>query len=157
MNPTLDYTTRCRVPGCTKTFVSTALDVPIIGQPDAKIVKFVTALMDHMQKKHPQEMTVISQLVQQFLGFIVVSQFEIADPKLLEMREAVRASMARMSRRFIISDADILDKVARLELDPDDEEGIGILLRDMRDLLTEQGDYAPNPSQSTHPQLVTPV
>ena len=29
MNLTLDYTTRCRVPGCTKTFVSSALDVPI--------------------------------------------------------------------------------------------------------------------------------
>jgi hypothetical protein len=155
MTPTLDYTTRCRVPGCTKTFVSSALEVPIIGQPDAKVVKFVTALMDHMQKKHPQEMNVVAQISQQFLGFIVISQFEIEDPKLLEMRESVRALMAKMSRRFLIPDADIKDRVARLELDPDDEEGVGTLLLDMRDLLTEQGRYAPLNGTPANSPLVT--
>ena len=154
--PTLDYTTRCRVPGCTKTFVSSALDIPIIGQPNAQVVKFVTALMDHVDKKHPQAMVQISGAIQEYMGFLVVSMFECEDPKLLEMREHVRATIAKFSRRFIISDADIKDRVARLELDPDDEEPLAELLKDMRDVLCEQGRYAPQNGTQPAP-LVTPA
>ena len=156
MNPSLDYTTRCRVPGCTKTFVSSALDIPIIGQPNAQTVKFVTALIDHVQKKHPQVMMQVSGAIQEYMGFLVTSLFEIEDPRLAEMREQIRAGIAEVSRRNVISDADIADRVARLELDPDDEEPLNELLKDMRDVLCEQGRYAPqNGTQPAPP--VTPA
>jgi hypothetical protein len=155
MTPNLEYITKCRVPGCNKEFVSTPVDIPIIGQPNARTVKFVTALMEHVQKKHPQMMQNIAGAIQDYTGFLVVSLFEVNDPKLLEMREHIRAIIAKVSRRFQISDADIQDRVARMELDSEDEEGLNVLLRDMRDLLTEQGRYAPQNGQPAQKPLVT--
>ena len=38
MTPNLEYITKCRVPGCNKEFVSSPLDIPIIGQPNARVV-----------------------------------------------------------------------------------------------------------------------
>lgn len=150
------YTTRCRVPGCSQEFASSPFDIPIIGQPDQRVVKFVTGLMQHVQKKHPQAMQAIAASVQEYMGFMVVSMFECGDPKLTALFEHVRATIQQFSRRFQISDAEIQDRIARLELDPDDEEGLTILLRDMRDLLTEQGRYAPANGQPTETPLVTP-
>ena len=155
MTPNLEYITKCRVPGCNKTFVSNPFDIPIIGQPNARIVEFVRALMEHLQKKHPQMMQNIAGAIQEYTGFLVVSLFEVNDPKLLEMREHIRATIAHVSRRFQISDADIQDRVARMELDSEDEEGLNVLLRDMRDLLTEQGRYAPQNGQPAQKPLVT--
>jgi|SRR5208283_6514 len=155
MTPKLEYITKCRVPGCTKEFVSTPLDIPIIGQPNARVVKFIMALGEHVEKKHPQMMQNITGAIQEYTGFLVVSLFEVNDPKLLEMRENIRATIAKVSRRFQISDADIQDRVARIELDSEDEEGLNVLLRDMRDLLTEQGRYAPQNGQPTQKPLVT--
>lgn len=151
----IDYVTKCSVPTCGKQFISSALDIPILGAPNERVVKFVTALMDHLQTKHPQIMAQVSQSIQEFMGFLVISMYEVQDPKLLEMREFIRAGLAKVSRRFQISNADIEDRVARLELDSEDEEGLNILLRDMRDLLTEQGDYAPRNGQPAGRPLVT--
>jgi len=150
----LEYITRCRVPGCNKPFVSDALDIPIIGQPNDRVIKFVTALMDHLQKKHPQIMMQVSAAIQEYMGFLVCSMFELADPKLLDMRERIRAGIAQASRRYQISDADIQARLETLELEPEDEEGLGILLRDFRDLLTEQGKYALTlPAQTDTPMI----
>lgn len=155
MTPNLEYITKCTAPGCKKEFISSALDIPIIGQPNERVVKFVTALYDHMNSKHPEIMARIAQAIQEYMGFLVVGMFEVSDPKLLEMREHIRAQVAKVSRRFQISNADIQDRVARLELDPDEEEGLNTLLQDMRDLLTEQGRYAPQNGKPDEKPLVT--
>lgn len=152
--PRPEYKTRCIVPGCGKAFVSDALDIPIIGQPNERVVKFITALMNHVQAKHPAAMTQISGAIQEYMGFLVVSMFDVEDPSIVQMKESVRATVFRFSRRMQITDADIQDRVARLELNPDQEEGLNILLRDMRDLLTEQGSYAPQVPTAQKP-LVT--
>ena len=154
--PTLEYITRCRVSGCGKQFVSSPLDIPIIGQPNDRVVKFVTALMEHVSKKHPQAMQQIAGAVQEYMGFLVVSMFQCQDPQLAQLQERVRASIAKVSRKLTISDAEIQDKVARLELDPDKEEGLNTLLRDMRDLLCEQGRYAAENGQPAPSPLMTP-
>jgi hypothetical protein len=155
MTSNLEYITKCRVPGCTKEFVSTPFDIPIIGQPNARVVKFIMALAEHLEKKHPQMIENIDGASKEYTGFLIVSLFEVNDPKLLEMRENIRATIAKVSRRFQISDADIQDRVARMELDSEDEEGLNVLLRDMRDLLTEQGGYAPQNGQPAQKPLVT--
>jgi hypothetical protein len=141
--PKLEYLTKCRIPGCGKSFVSDPFDIAIVGQPGDRIVKFVTALMDHATKKHPDQMVQISGAIQQYMGFMVCAMFEIQDPKLLEMQESIRLALRQFTRKLTITDDEIADRVARLELDPEEEEGVGILLRDMRDLLTESGRYAP--------------
>ena len=152
--PKLEYITRCRVPGCTKEFISSPFDIPIIGQPDQRLIKFVTALMEHTQKKHPTQMLQISGSIQQFTGFLVASTYEIQDPQIGAMQEGIRAALHKMTQRLTITDEEIQDRVARLELEPEEEEGVALLLRDMRDLLTESGRYAP---QVTEKPLVTAV
>jgi hypothetical protein len=112
--------------------------------------------MEHVQKKHPQAMMQISGSIQEFMGFLVVSMFQCEDPKLSQLQERVRASIAKVSRKLTITNEEIQDRVARLGLDPDEEEGLQTLLRDMRDLLTEQGNYAPQNGQPTPQPLITP-
>lgn len=155
MTPNLEYLTKCRVPGCTKEFVSSPLDIPIIGKPNERVVKFVTALMDHLGKKHPEVMMRVSNAIQEYMGFLVVSMFELNDPRLIEMRERIRAEIAVLSRRNNIPDSMIDGKIAELGFDDTDAEGLRILLRDMRDLLTEQGNYAPRNGTPTEKPLVT--
>lgn len=146
--PKLEYITKCRVPGCKKKFVSDPFDVPIIGHPpNERIVKFITALYDHVQKEHPAQIQQVNGAVQQYMGFMAVSLFELQDPELLRMCETIRASLHLFTRRLIISDADIADRVARLELDPGQEEDVRMLIQDMRDLLTDSGRYAPQQTQ----------
>ena len=154
--PNVEYVTRCRVQGCGKQFLSSPMDIPIIGQPNDRVVKFVTALLDHVQKKHPKAMMQISGAIQEYMGFLIVTMFQCEDPKLAQLQEQVRASIFKVSRRLTITDAEIQDRVARLGLDPDEEEGLQTLLRDMRDLLTEQGSYAPQNGQPAPQPLVTP-
>ena len=154
--PNVEYVTRCRVQGCGKQFLSSPMDIPIIGQPNDRVVKFVTALMEHVQKKHPQHMQQISGAIQEYMGFLIVTMFQCEDPKLAQLQERVRASIFKVSRRLTITNEEIQDRVARLGLDPDEEEGLQTLLRDMRDLLTEQGNYAPANGQPAPQPLVTP-
>lgn len=150
-----EYMTRCIVPGCGKEFVSDALDIPIVGQPNERVVRFITGLMNHVQTKHPAAMVQIAGAMQEYMGFLVVSMFSAEDPAIVQMKESVRATIFRFARRMQITDADIQDRIARLELDPDEEEGLNILLRDMRDLLTEQGSYAPKVPTPAQKPLVT--
>lgn len=153
--PLVKYRTVCRIPGCGQEFQRSPLDIPIIGAPNDSVVRFVTHLMEHVQIKHPQAMQQISGAIQEYMGFLVLSMFQCQDPRLAEMYEGVRASIHKVSTRLTISDDEIRDRIARLGLDPDQEEGLNTLLRDMRDLLTEQGRYAPQNGQPAQKPLVT--
>ena len=153
--PIVKYKTVCRVPGCGQDFVSSPLDIPIIGQPNARVVHFVTKLMEHVQQKHPAIMQQISGALQEYTGFLVLTMFQWQDPQLQKMHESVRASIHKVSTRFTISDDEIQDRIARLGLEPEQEEGLNTLLRDMRDLLTEQGRYAPQNGQPAATTVVT--
>jgi hypothetical protein len=145
--PKLEYITRCRIPGCKKTFVSDPFGLEIIGKPGDRIVKFVSRLIEHAQTDHPQQWAQISGAIQQYMGFMIVRMFEIQDPQLLGMQEGIRAALHHFTTRLTITDEEIQSRVARIGLDPEQEEGVGLLLRDMRDLLTEQGQYAPQLSE----------
>ena len=152
--PTMEYTTRCKMPGCKKVFITDPFEPPIIGQPNARFLRLADKLSEHLNDKHPE-------MVQRGIGAIIeygrlltFSMFESTDPNILETLEPVRAAVQTFTRRYKISDEEIQDKVSRLEVDPEDEQGVAMLLGDMRDMLTEQGRYAPN-SQSEEAPLVT--
>jgi hypothetical protein len=145
------YTTLCRIPGCGQRFQKSPLDIPIIGQPDKQVIEFVLALLKHTQSKHPEAAAQIAGMVQQFTGFMALSLFECQDPKLSAMKESVRATLHRMTRKNYIADAFIDSKIADLGFDPEDSEGLKLLLTDMRDVLCEEGSYAPANGQPTSP------
>jgi hypothetical protein len=143
--PELKYRTRCLVPGCGQGFAKSPLDVPIIGQPNQQVVEFVSALMRHIQQKHPELMAHISGTVQEVMGFLCVALFQIEDPALINIQERVRSQLHRVTRSkaSIISDAQITDRLSRLPIDADLMEPLQGLLQDMRDVLLEEGRYAP--------------
>jgi hypothetical protein len=148
------YIAKCRFCGMTPPPMPPF--VPLVGgQIDPKIIAFVQALQKHVEKKHPVEFAKMGQTIMQFTGYAAVSAFEIQDPVISGMQEAVRAALHKFTRRMWITDEEIQDRVARLELETADlDAGVSLLLRDMRDLLTEEGAYAP--SQQAKPALVTP-
>jgi hypothetical protein len=163
--PAVKYTTTCQIPvldkgsitprPCGQQFLKSPLDIPIIGQPGKQVVEFVTSLAGHISKHHPDQMKMASALVQEFMGLLVIAGFEIQDPTLQSMRERVRATAHRLTRKAYITNADIDDKIAELGFDLDDSRNLKILLTDMRDMLCEEGSYAPVQNTPNSP-LITP-
>ncbi len=155
MTPPLKYLTKCRV--CGQEFTSSALDVPIIGKPNDRVIKFVTALFGHIQAKHPNETGAIFGGIQEYTGLLVLSMFQWQDPQLAGMHENIRGTIHRFTTRYTLSDEEIQGKVEELtrmlDLDPEELEGFRVLMQDMRDLLLEQGRHAP--VQPTDKPMVT--
>jgi len=143
MTPTLEYITKCRVKGCKKRFVSDPFEIAIIGKPDDKLVKFVSALYEHMAKEHPDHMQNISGSIQQIMGYMVAASFEIQDPQLLAMQEAIRHQLHKVTRRINVTDEQIVERVEATGIDDEYNEDVIGLIQDLRDLLTEDGRYAP--------------
>jgi hypothetical protein len=140
--PNIDYTTVCKL--CGKKFVSTAFEAHIIGAPGQRVYEFVHALYNHIEKFHQPQSMQISGSVQQYVSYLVGQAFTITDPQLVAMAEAVRAALHHFSQKYTVTDEEILDRVAKIGLEnPEHEEGINLLIRDLRDLLTESGRYAP--------------
>src|ERR1035437_2066050 len=152
--PTMEYTTRCKMPGCKKVFITDPFEPPIIGQPNARFLRLADKLSEHLNARHPE-------MVQRGIGSIIeygrlltFSMFESTDPNILETLEPVRAAVQTFTRRYKMSDEEIQDKVSRLEVDPEDEQGVAMLLADMRDMLTEQGRYAPQDAAPAEAPMV---
>jgi hypothetical protein len=146
----LKYITKCRV--CPKEFSTSPFDIPIIGQPNQKVITYVTALMKHLQS-HPEQMAGFAAALQEFSGLLCVSNFDMQDPQLIAMAERIRARTHRFTRRNIISDAMISDRLSQLPIPADILEPLTGLFQDMRDVLLEEGRYAPKLPETT---LVTP-
>jgi len=153
-SPKLEYTRRCRIPGCTTQYVSSPL-VPIIGQPDPRIGKMIQEMAKHLEKHHPEQFEQGAKAVQQYMTFLFLSVFELQDPLLIQLYECIRAPLHQYSTRATIPDSVIDGKIADLGFEDEDAEGLRTLLRDMRDLLTEQGDYAPQNNQPADKPLVS--
>lgn len=76
-------------------------------------------------------------------AFMVSSAFETSDPKLGRMKENIRAHLHRSTRRNYLTDETILHHVAQLGLEQIDADAVFGLLKEMRDILTEAGEYSP--------------
>ena len=130
--------------------------VPVLnGGIDPKLIQYIGDLQKHVEKKHPEQFAAMRQTILQITGYVSVAAFEVQDPLIRTLQESVRAGLHKFTRRVFITDAEIQDRAARLALEPDEQEGLVMLLRDMRDLLTEEGAYAPTQQQAVKP-LVTP-
>jgi len=132
---------------CKQTFTASAFDVEIIGQPNARLFSFMNGLTEHLRKRHPETTAAIGM----FSACIAAQQFELTDPNLLAMREKLRHQLHRMTRRTYLSDADIMERVSRLDFTDSQKDGLAYLLRDMRDVLCEEGGYAPKEPETLPP------
>jgi hypothetical protein len=155
MTPQLEYTRRCRVAGCTAHFTSSPL-VPIIGQTDTRVVKMIAQMSEHLATKHPDKWEQGAHAAVDYVNFLILRTFDLQDPVLQSLYESMRASLHRFTTRVTIPDSVIDGKIADLGFEAEDAEGLRLLLRDMRDLLTEQGSYAPPNGQPAPQPFVTP-
>jgi hypothetical protein len=147
------YRTVCKHCGVT---LQTPPFTPMIGADvNPEIIQFVLKLQKHMAKSHPEQSGHVQGSIAQFTGFACVANFGIQDPILVGMQEAVRAALHRFTRRAFITDAQIEDRIAQLGFDSDAAAGLNTLMREMRDILCEEGAYAPSSSPASTP-LVTP-
>jgi hypothetical protein len=141
MSETLKYITTCRL--CNQRFANSAL--PIVGEhPDAKTAKFVTSLAKHFKSAHKEAATAIwndaSAFGTQFAGWVVMQQFETADPELRASQERFRTWLHNLTRKNQITDAQITDRLVAAE--PLTQESVTAVCKEMRDFLTEQNGYA---------------
>jgi hypothetical protein len=147
---------------CSKRF---ALAVPIIGAPkDTEYVQLVAQLAQHVMDKHP---LMAKKAVEQQLqigmcvsGLMVLANFESADAGLANWRDRVRFQIHDFSRKNRVSDGTIEKKVGALfgvinfgsvqqqaAIAPSKEDVIK-LVKELRDILEEQGPFNPNAPQS---------
>ncbi len=115
--------------------------VPIVGGgPDVRLFRYIGALKEHIESAHPD----VGMEIGAFSAFLIAAAFKFEDPFLLKTRSDLRYSLHKSTRVVQVSDEQIGERVARIEgLTPEQIEGLNFLIRDMRDVLTESGQYAP--------------
>lgn len=153
MTPTEKHTTKCRE--CPQAFSASTMGIPIIGETaPAKVMKFVMALADHLATKHRPTMDKLSGSVQDFTGLLIVNNFETDDPGMLERADAIRFDIHKRTRKHFITDAAILDLVSRIGLDEPHAAAVITLIKGVRDVYEETGDWTPEKQRS---RLIQPL
>lgn len=143
-NGNLKYITTCTL--CSQRFSNSAL--PIIGAvPDAATRHFVEQLIQHLAKNHAvQFQTFVKRMrlmADKFTAWLALQSFETSDPNLLNSQEELRNWVHTLTRKHELSDADLLDRVARLELAEAEARRVETLCKEIRDFMGEQGRYNP--------------
>lgn len=116
----LKYTTKCRIKDaisgqpCGHQIVDHALNVAIVGKPDARLQNFIGALMKHVEKKHPGAWMQLQGMWHHFLGFLILGQFETEDPAIIQSVQGFGAVLRDIVKLPPIPDADIEGATAAL-------------------------------------------
>jgi hypothetical protein len=65
--------------------------IPILGEDaEAKVQRLMQGIMIHYQSRHPQQLIEIVRASQHYTTLLVLQQFELVDPPLIEARETAR-------------------------------------------------------------------
>lgn len=96
--------------------------------------------------KHLTQTSAIPVTMNMARAFLVATAFETTDPQLNQLKEGIRAHLHRATRKNNLTDETILHHVAQLGLEQIDADAVYGLLKEMRDILTEAGEYAPGHS-----------
>jgi hypothetical protein len=78
---------------CNQQFADNPINVQIIGRPDSHVQKFISGLMQHVQKKHPQDWMQMQGSWMSFLGYLILRGFESEDENLVKSRDEFAAYM----------------------------------------------------------------
>lgn len=137
------YTAVCRF--CRKPVAQfPILDVPVIGQPNDRAKKVLTILGMHIAKEHTDQYGAGLTLIQDFQAWLILSQYETNDPTINARCEVIRAGMHGLTRKFFLNDAQLRENVVALDSKGQlNAENVIALIKELRDVLTEQGRYGP--------------
>jgi hypothetical protein len=157
----LTYQTKCRMKKadgtpCNFTLVDHALNVAIVGQPDARIQKFIGELMKHSAKKHPEGFQLAQMLQMFFFGWLIMGQFESPDPALQQTMKKFENDLRRKVTPEPVTDNEIESALAAMELTMDDphREPFKHALEHLRDYY--EGKIPQQTLDSVKPLIVTP-
>jgi hypothetical protein len=112
--------------------------------PPAAVGKYVQALSDHLQKKHPEAFDRSLVIGQTLIAYLVLQHFETSDPGVIAGRNLTRAFIHRLTRRNDITESDLhvrYEQMTELKFDEAMEK-----FRDLCCYLLEEGEYAPQPA-----------
>jgi hypothetical protein len=138
----IKYRAVCNV--CHRTSYAPPLDIPIIGQGDAQIELYImTTLVGHLQAEHPEQWALVASRIKEFAAFLACAMFGLQDPAILQRLELARYALHTSTRKAQITDETILDRLARIGLSEEEIGNVFPVIRDMRDALTEEGQYKP--------------
>lgn len=134
--------------------------VAIIGQnAEEKQQEFITRLWQHLQQHHPGRAQDCFIRGEELKGFLLLQQFSITDKELQNTGDRLRYRVHQQTRRIVITDAGIRQKVAELlegAENPELEAEVVALMVEMRNLAFEVGRYPDEaPPQTEPPQTAT--
>ena len=73
----------------------------------------------------------------------ILSAFNITDPALLAIQDIERWTLHQATRKFYFTDEVLIDRLQPLQLSPAVQDQVFKLVSEIRDVLVEQGLYAP--------------
>ena len=136
------YTTTCRL--CRKEVAKApALDIPVVGQPNKRMVDLMQVLTKHLGKHHAQDFQQGAALLDETLSFLVLTAYDSEDPSIAPRVEAIRASLFQRVRKNTMEDNMIEHVVAGFGLDPTDATKVNQAMKSLRDACCELGTFAP--------------
>ena len=127
-----------------------------------RAMRYVQSLTQHLQKHHPEHLKAAQIFGSEYAGMLALSNFETEDELVAEQRDFVRWKVHNATRRAVVTDDRIDDKVREalsgfLIQDPERDrklnesmaDGLGSkiveVMRTMRDVLEERGRYQIQP------------
>jgi hypothetical protein len=167
----LTYITKCRF--CQQEFQVSGLKIPIIGEPpEKKHQRLIKAFAEHLIQAHPQEYQQLMGIAGMFVTVLIVRSFDTTDPAILAIENLNRYAVHGITRKNLpptdeginkrvlaFAEDDKMWQTAILGDDKPSAEwpsvqslpGIEQLLIDLRDFLTEQGNWRPDAPPVTAP------
>jgi hypothetical protein len=121
----LTYITKCRMKKgdgtpCGFSLTDTPLNVQIVGQPDARIQRFLGELIKHSSKKHPEAFQLAQMIMQFFFGYLVMGQFESPDPALRDTMKHFEDQLRRKLTPHAVTDDEIEGALGGMQLTMED-------------------------------------
>jgi hypothetical protein len=156
----LTYTTKCKLQKnggpCGFPIIDHPMNVEIVGQPDARVQRFIGVLMSHLQKSHKEAWITMQATSQQFFGWLALTAFDSPDPNIQGAQKFVANSLRRMLCGPMVTDGEIESFVGALPLTMEDPNRQHVLnaIRHMRDYY--EGNLSQQPAEQKTSSLITP-
>jgi hypothetical protein len=138
---TVESVTVCKL--CQHGIALTGLSIPIVGEePAMRAARYVTALEDHIKRRHPRESAAITAMQTWMRDILVIGSYRTEDPVLLAGYELARAHVHAATRKNRLSDDNLVEGLAQAGFTSEEIDRIKPIAQYMRDFLSEQGSFA---------------
>jgi hypothetical protein len=143
------HTTRCNilngegVPCGAEIAITSGMPPLEVGMPpDAKTKAFIVAIVSHLQKKHPGIAVAAMNTMEQYLGFSVLGLTGCDDPGAVTFMSKFADHLCRQAT-MPVSDAMLVELMARAQLTAEEQSKIGPLLQYVRNFQLRKIGHGP--------------